>query len=117
MMKRYSNPSDPVVRLFSLLQHVCLPIPVTPAAIVSGLTEEEVHITLNDSPDYNIHSKYIHARPSYQKALADMRDELGETMTLEEVNRLYQELHYGFLISDGKFVSAFHEAHPDAVVS
>ncbi|MFW5435234.1 hypothetical protein [Paenibacillus apiarius] len=117
MMKRYSNPTDPVVRLFSLLQHASLPIPVTPAAIVSGLTEEEVHITLNDSPDYTVLSKYIHTRPSYQKSMADMSQELGEVMTLEEVNRLYHELHYGFLISDGKFISTFHEVQHDAAVS
>ncbi|BFH14058.1 hypothetical protein WJ0W_003580 [Paenibacillus melissococcoides] len=109
-MLTYEYSNHPVARLFSFLQHVTLPVPVRPAAIVSGLTEDDVRLALRDSPDYVVDGESIRSRTPYEKALMDMRQRLGEEMTVMEACWLYRELA-------GKLVNTFMEEqqHEEAV--
>ncbi|BFH17009.1 hypothetical protein PMJ10TS2_76660 [Paenibacillus melissococcoides] len=116
-MWRYEYSNHSVARLFRFLQHVMLPVPVRPAAIVSGLTEDEVRIALRDSPDYIVDDEGIRSRDPYEKALMDMRQRLGEELTVLEACWLYRELHYAFHVAAGRLVNTFMEEqrHEEAV--
>ncbi|BFH11113.1 hypothetical protein J6TS7_21630 [Paenibacillus dendritiformis] len=108
-MRAYEYSNHPVARLFSFLQHVTLPVPIRPAAIVSGLTEDDVRLALRDSPDYVVDGESIRSRTPYEKALMDMRQRLGEEMTVMEACWLYRELHCAFYVAAGKLVNTFME--------
>ncbi|BFH17943.1 hypothetical protein WJ0W_006792 [Paenibacillus melissococcoides] len=117
-MWRYEYSNHSVARLFRFLQHVMLPVPVRPAAIVSGLTEDEVRIALRDSPDYIVDDEGIRGRTPYEKTLLDMRQRMGQELTALEAFRLYTERRYAFFVAAGKLVNTFldkEEQHGESV--
>lgn len=105
----YTNPTEPVARLFSLLDHISLPSPVRPIAIVSGLTDHEVGIVLSGSPDYVMRDGQIHIRDPFEKEMETMERHLWEVITVFDADMMYREEQCAFSCAAGQPIHTFIE--------
>lgn len=111
-MKTYHNPSDAMVRLFMFLNHVILPIPIRPAAVVSGLTEQEVIQILSPSPDFQLIDGQIQYRDSFAKEVERVEQELAQVLTLEQADMLYRDNQCAFVCTAGRLLGTFIDREP-----
>ncbi|MEF2965644.1 hypothetical protein V3851_07365 [Paenibacillus sp. M1] len=108
-MTAFKNPTEPIARLFALLDHVALPVDVRPAAIISGLTDYEVEIVLSGSPDYFVNDGQIRVRDPFEQNVEEMERHLWEVITVFDADQLYREEHCAFSCAAGQPIHTFIE--------
>ncbi|WP_018750685.1 hypothetical protein [Paenibacillus sanguinis] len=108
-MTAFTNPTEPISRLFALLGHVVLPVAIRPVAIISGLTDREVGIVLCGSPDYAVIDGQIFIRDPFQQNMEEMERHLWEVITVFDADQLYREEHCAFSCAAGQHIHTFIE--------
>ncbi|MEF2968334.1 hypothetical protein V3851_23835 [Paenibacillus sp. M1] len=109
-MRTFSNPTDPIIRLFALLNCVRLPVKVRAAAVVSGLSDSEVRRALAYSPDYVVNGEHISVKEPYEAVLERLEKELSEAISASDADWLYREKGCVFRFEAGQLINTFIES-------
>ncbi|MNP70451.1 hypothetical protein D3C76_1666850 [compost metagenome] len=84
-----------------------MPVAIRPAAIVSGLTDQEIILLLSSSPDFDLAAGQIEYRDPFAREVELMEQELAKVLTVEQADMLYREENCAFLCAAGRLIGTF----------
>ncbi|WP_018752648.1 hypothetical protein [Paenibacillus sanguinis] len=109
------NPTNPVLRLRTLLSFAKSPILIRPAAIVAGLTEQEVCQIVAGDPQLAIVEGRIAYRDPADVMIERVEQELARVLPVTSADRLYRDQGCTFEVSAGQLIHTYIEQEQEEI--